>query len=170
MSFSWPFWLPIHRYDRYMGKVKSAGSPSKASPQAQPAIPPPQRPPQQTPEVSLIDLADDTPSAQLASLSKTKFIQPPPDTSVICSQNQISCWYYHLGANIAWNIRGLFSCYLLIMNLLPLEWKNIIIFQLHPLLQVIFMISLFLIAHVFVLFKLFSNGNHKNYHNHISCI
>lgn len=55
-----------------MGKVKSAGSPSKASPQSQPAIPPPQRPPQQTPEVSLIDLADDPPSAQLASLSKKK--------------------------------------------------------------------------------------------------
>lgn len=60
----------FHRYDRYMSKVKSAGSPSKASPQSQPPIPPPQRPPQQTPEVSLIDLADDTPSAQLASLSK----------------------------------------------------------------------------------------------------
>ncbi|XP_050713850.1 TOM1-like protein 2 isoform X2 [Eriocheir sinensis] len=57
------------RYDRYMGKVKSAGSPSKAAPQTQPAIPPPQRPPQQTPEVSLIDLADDPPSAQLASLT-----------------------------------------------------------------------------------------------------
>ncbi|KAK8384753.1 hypothetical protein O3P69_014361 [Scylla paramamosain] len=56
------------RYDRYMSKVKSAGSPSKTPPQTQPAVPPPQ---QQTPEVSLIDLADEAPSAQLASLSIT---------------------------------------------------------------------------------------------------
>ncbi|XP_045123962.1 TOM1-like protein 2 isoform X10 [Portunus trituberculatus] len=64
------------RYDRYMSKVKSAGSPSKTPPQTQPAVPPPQQQP--APEVSLIDLADEAPSAQLASLSVTPAVGASP--------------------------------------------------------------------------------------------
>ncbi|XP_071527692.1 TOM1-like protein 2 isoform X3 [Panulirus ornatus] len=58
------------RYDRHMNKVKGVGSPTKSSPQRPsqpPQLPTPQRAPQQ--EVSLIDLADEPPSAQLASLT-----------------------------------------------------------------------------------------------------
>lgn len=58
------------RYDRHMNKVKGIGSPTKSSPQRPPQppqLPQPQRAPQQ--EVSLIDLADEPPSAQLATLS-----------------------------------------------------------------------------------------------------
>nr|XP_045604218.1 TOM1-like protein 2 isoform X4 [Procambarus clarkii] len=60
------------RYDRHMNKVKGIGSPTKSPPQLplesqQPSEP--QRPSQPQPEVSLIDLADDPPSAQLASLT-----------------------------------------------------------------------------------------------------
>ncbi|XP_042214744.1 TOM1-like protein 2 isoform X2 [Homarus americanus] len=59
------------RYDRHMNKVKGISSPTK-SPQQQPTPQPPQLPPPQRPtqqEVSLIDLADEAPSAQLATLT-----------------------------------------------------------------------------------------------------
>lgn len=60
------------RYDRHMSKVKGISSPTRSPQQVPPTqqppqIPPPQRAPQA--EVSLIDLADEPPSAQLAGLT-----------------------------------------------------------------------------------------------------
>ncbi|KAK3885467.1 hypothetical protein Pcinc_010325 [Petrolisthes cinctipes] len=66
------------RYDRHMNKVKGVGSPTTRSPppplppqQHSQALPPPPPPPHRQPqqEVTLIDLADDAPSAQLAALA-----------------------------------------------------------------------------------------------------
>lgn len=106
-SFTWR----TCRYDRYMSKVKGIGSPSKSPQQqqqqqvpSQQLPPPPQREPK---EVSLIDLADEPPSAQLASLCmflSLSVLWIDPSVTIIISLQEWNTG----GKMVLWNIFTLY--------------------------------------------------------------